>query len=183
MAHRLLSEPVGCSERADDITGGNDDTRSDSYWCSGAAWRRLGCTAADDFADSRDVPVATTGESVADVERTIAQLEQQWVDAILAKDTATIDRLLAADFVGTTNDRRYIKRQAIEDVRAGTHDVLRLEDVQVRLYGDTAIVDVDQTEQSRHGDDDFSGSYMFTNVWVKQDGQWRAVASPGSRIR
>ena len=55
--------------------------------------------------------------------------------------------------------------------------------MQVRVYGDTAIVDVDQTEKSRHGDDDFSGSYLFTNVWVNRDGQWQAVASHGSRVR
>ena len=58
-----------------------------------------------------------------------------------------------------------------------------LDDVPVRVFGDTAIVDVDQTEKSRHGAEDFSGTYMFTNVWVKRNGEWKAVASHGSRIR
>ena len=103
--------------------------------------------------------------------------------AILAKDTATIDRLLSDDFVGTTDDRRYAKQQAVDDVKEGTHELLVLDDVQVRVFGDTAIVDVDQTEKSRHGAEDFSGTYMFTNVWVKRNGEWKAVASHGSRIR
>jgi ketosteroid isomerase-like protein len=125
----------------------------------------------------------TTGVNTAQVEETIKNLEERWVAAIVARDTATVDRLLADDFVGTTNDRRYVKQQAIEDVREGTHEVLRLDDVQVRVYGDTAIVDVDQTEKSRHGTDDFSGTYLFTNVWLNRNGEWRAVASHGSRIR
>jgi hypothetical protein len=99
------------------------------------------------------------------------------------KDTATVEGLMADDFVGTTNDRRYVKSEAIEDVKVGTHELLRLDDVQIRVYDDTAIVDVDQTEKSRHGTDDFSGTYLFTNVWVNRNGEWRAVASHGSRIR
>jgi ketosteroid isomerase-like protein len=126
---------------------------------------------------------ATVGVATTQVEETITNLEQKWVAAILAKDTATIDQLLADDFVGTTNDRRYVKKQAVEDVVDGTHELLRLDDVQVRVYGDTAIVDIDQTEKSHHGTDDFSGTYLFTNVWVKRNGEWRAVASHGSRIR
>jgi ketosteroid isomerase-like protein len=119
----------------------------------------------------------------AHVEDTIRTLEEKWVAAIVAKDTATVERLLADDFVGTTNDRRYVKKQAVEDVVEGTHELLRLDDLQIRVYGDTAIVDVDQTEKSRHGADDFSGTYLFTNVWVNRNGEWRAVASHGSRIR
>ena len=130
-----------------------------------------------------DNAAATTGAATAQVEETITNLENEWVAAILAKDAATIDRLLADDFVGTTNDRRYVKKEAIEDVKEGIHEVLKLDDVQIRVYGDTAIVDVDQTEKSRHGTDDFSGSYMFTNVWVNRNGEWRAVASHGSRVR
>ena len=143
----------------------------------GLGW---GCKA-DDRDDSVVGPVATAGSS--DVESTITKLEERWVTAILAKDTATIDQLLSDDFVGTTNDRRYAKQQAVDDVKEGTHELLRLDDVQVRVYGDTAIVDVDQTEKSRHGDDDFSGTYLFTNVWINRNGEWKAVASHGSRIR
>ena len=139
------------------------------------------CRAADNSAAAPAAAPST--DSRGDVEAAIATREEEWVAAIVAKDTATIDRLLADDFVGTTNDRRYVKRDAIEDVTEGTHELLRLDDVQVRVFGDTAIVDVDQTEESRHGDDNFSGSYMFTNVWVKRDGEWRAVASHGSRVR
>jgi hypothetical protein len=42
---------------------------------------------------------------------------------------------------------------------------------------------MEQTEESTHGTEDFSGQRLFTDVWVKRDGQWRAVASIGSRVR
>ena len=141
------------------------------------------CSAPDDDVTPAPAASVSTDAGAAAVEAAIARLEEEWVQAIVAKDAAKIDRILAADFVGTTNDRRYVKRDALEDVTEGTHQVLRLDDVQVRVFGDTAVVDVDQTEQSRHGEEDFSGSYMFTNVWVKRDGEWKAVASHGSRVR
>jgi ketosteroid isomerase-like protein len=142
----------------------------------------VACGDSETALDPADPP-AIVAAPAADAEATINGLEEQWVAAILAKDTQAIERLLADDFVGTTNDRRYVKREALDDVRDGTHEMLTLDDVQVRIYGDTAVVDVDQTEKSRHGDEDFSGSYLFTNVWIKRNGEWKAVASHGSRVR
>jgi ketosteroid isomerase-like protein len=91
--------------------------------------------------------------------------------------------MLAADFVGTTNDQKYFKEDAIEDVQTGMHESLELSDIEVRVFGNTAIATMSQDEKSRHAKEDFSGKYLFTNVWVKTDGQWHAVASHGSRIR
>jgi hypothetical protein len=116
-------------------------------------------------------------------DQVITGLENQWVAAIVKKDTATIDRLLADDFSGTTDDQIYSKADAIEDVKNGTHESLELDNIKVRTFGDTAVVTMGQTEKSRHGDTDFSGHYLFTDVWARKNGQWIAVASHGSRVR
>ena len=130
---------------------------------------------------------STAGTTVSpaseNVEQVITRLENDWVTAIVKKDTSTIDRLLADDFSGTTNDQVYSKADAIEDVKSGTHDSLQLDNIKVRVFGDTAIATMGQEEKSRHNDNDFSGHYLFTNVWAKRNGEWRAVASHGSRIR
>ena len=118
-----------------------------------------------------------------DTQQVITQLEREWVAAILAKDTAAIDRLLSEDFVGTTNDQKYYKTDAVADVQTGTHESLELNDIEVRVFGNAAIATMSQNEKSRHEKEDFSGKYLFTNVWVKTGGEWRAVASHGSRIR
>jgi len=117
------------------------------------------------------------------VDQTITRLEHEWVAAIVKKDTGTLDRLLANDFSGTTDDQIYSKADAIEDVKTGTHKSMELDNIKVRLFGDTAVVTMGQSEKSRHGDRDFSGHYLFTDVWAKRNGQWMAVASHGSRVR
>jgi ketosteroid isomerase-like protein len=133
--------------------------------------------------ESKAAPVVSPASNTEDVQQTVTRLEREWVSAILAKDTAAIDRLLAADFVGTTNDQKYFKDDAIRDVKTGIHESLELNDIEVRVFGNTAIATMSQNEKSRHGNEDFSGQYLFTDVWVKTDGQWRAVSSHGSRIR
>jgi ketosteroid isomerase-like protein len=133
--------------------------------------------------ESKAAPVVSPAANTEDVQLAITRLEREWVSAILAKDTAAIDRLLAADFVGTTNDQKYFKDDAIKDVKTGAHESLELNDIEVRVFGNTAIATMSQDEKSRHGNEDFSGKYLFTDVWVKTDGQWRAVSSHGSRIR
>lgn len=116
-------------------------------------------------------------------DQVITRLEHEWVAAIVKKDAAAIDRLLADDFSGTTEDTIYSKADAIEDVKTGTHESLDLDNIKVRIFGDTAVVTMDQNEKSRHGDTDFSGHYLFTDVWARKNGQWVAVASHGSRHR
>ena len=118
-----------------------------------------------------------------EVKKVITQLEHDWVAAILRKDAATISRLLADDYIGTTNDLRYSKAEALQDVQTETYEALDVNSLEVHLFGDTAIVILDQTEKSRHGKEDVTGHYLFTDVWVKTNGQWRAVASHGSSIK
>lgn len=139
----------------------------------------IGCTAGQTASTSTQAPTAGAN----DAELVVRQSETEWVTAIVQKDTPTIERLLADDFIGTTNDVRYGKSEAINDAKTGVHDTLAMDDVQVRLYGNTAVVTFDQNERSRHGEEDFSGHYMFTNVWVKQGDRWVAVSLYGSRIR
>src|SRR5262249_46640258 len=116
-------------------------------------------------------------------EQIINRLEHEGVTAIVKKDADAIGRLLADDFAGTTDDQIYSKADAIEDVKTGTHESLELDNIKVRIFGDTAVVTMGQMEKSRHGNADFSGHYLFTDVWAKKNGAWIAVASDGSRFR
>ena len=120
-----------------------------------------------------------------DVEATITQLEHDWVAAILKKDTATIDRLLAEDFNGTSPTAHvYPKSSAIYDLTKGilVVDSMVLDEVSVNVYGETAVAFTSQEEKSRYDGKDTSGHYHYTDVWVKKDGQWQVVASHGSRF-
>lgn len=127
---------------------------------------------------------AVVGTSGENVEATITQLERDWVAAIVKKDAAALDRLLADDFSGTSPTAHlYTKEGAIDDLTRGTYTVesMELDEVSVNVYGDTAVAFTSQEETSRYGGKDISGHYHYTDVWVWKDGRWQAVASHGSR--
>jgi len=132
---------------------------------------------------------ASTAPAVApsvaeDVEAAIAQLERDWVAAIVKKDTATLDRLLAQEFSGTSPTAHvYTKDMAIGDLMSGTYvvDSMDLDEISVNSYGDVAVAFASQEEKSRYAGKDISGHYHYTDVWAKKDGRWQAVASHGTR--
>jgi ketosteroid isomerase-like protein len=127
--------------------------------------------------------VATAGE---DVQATITQLEREWVAAIVNKDQAALDRLLADDFVGTSPTAHFYTRDmAIGDLSRGIYvvDSMNMDEISVNVYGDTAVAFASQDEKSRYGNTDSSGHYHYTNVWVKKGDRWQAVASHGTRYQ
>jgi ketosteroid isomerase-like protein len=130
-------------------------------------------------------PAAAASAAAQDVEATIAQLEKDWVAAIVKKDTATLDRLLASEFAGTSpTAHTYTKSDAIADIKDSRYlvDKMDLDEVSVNVYGTTAVSFTSQEEKSKYEGKDTSGHYHFTDTWVKKDGKWQVVASHGTRF-
>jgi ketosteroid isomerase-like protein len=112
-------------------------------------------------------------------------LEDAWVNAIVHKNIDVLNRVMADDFKGVSaNGQQYTKQEAIGDVRSGFYAVesMQLENVSVSLFGDVALVKFYQNEKSKLGDDNSSGRYAFTDVWLRQDGEWRVVSSQGTPV-
>jgi ketosteroid isomerase-like protein len=133
---------------------------------------------------STTAPVVSAPASPEDVVATITRLEHEWVAAIEKKDSATLDRLIAADFVGTSpTAHTYTKANAIDDLKDGNYvvDKMDLDEASVNVYGTTAVSFTSQEEKSKYAGTDTSGHYHFTDVWVKKDGRWQVVASHGTR--
>jgi len=129
--------------------------------------------------------VSAAAENNRSVEQTIAQLERAWVAAIVDKDLVMLDELLAPEFNGTgPNAVTYSKGIAIADLKSGAYvvDKMSVDEISVNVFGDTAVAFTSQEEKSKYGNQDFSGHYHFTNVWVKRNGNWQVVASHGSRF-
>jgi ketosteroid isomerase-like protein len=119
------------------------------------------------------------------VEAIITQLELKWSLAIVNKDGAALERLLAKEFNGTSpTGYTYSREMAIADLKNRTYDVtmMDLDQIDVNVFGNTAIAFTSQNEVSTYGNQDFSGHYHYTDVWVKRNGRWQVVASHGSKF-
>ncbi len=125
-------------------------------------------------------------ESKADrVEDKIIKMEHDWADALEKSDLATIDRLVDPDWTLVDPAGALVtKAQSDADIKSGALKIesFKIEDLKVKVYGDTAIVWGLETEKSTYKGKDTSGQYRFTDVIVKRHGKWRAVATQVSRV-
>lgn len=121
--------------------------------------------------------MATPPAPPADLQ-TINDGERAWGQAYVHGDAATIDRLLAADFIGVdTHGKRYDKASAMTEVRNGpnlTSDVVA--NLVVRFHGDTAVAQGDEHEVGPVPDKK-TYERVFTDTWVRLNGKWRIVAA------
>lgn len=107
-------------------------------------------------------------------------LAKAWVD----RDRATIERMIAPDWIstgpdGSATDRATALAQVFE---TGVHTIHRVEidDVRARVFGEAAVV-----TGRTHGVGEFEGTpydvvIRFTDTFVRRDGRWQAVASHAS---
>ena len=54
--------------------------------------------------------------------------------------------------------------------------------MKVRIFGNTAVVTGSHTEKSMENGKDTSGKYVWTEVFVKQNGKGRAVESQWAKV-
>ncbi len=119
------------------------------------------------------------------VHKQIEGLEMEWRQAQIDNNVAVIDRLLADDYVGiSANGNIETKSQTIAQRKAGTIRItqLDLDDLKVRLYGDTAVVTSKADLQGVNGQSDISGRYRYTRVYNRRLGQWKIVSFEASPI-
>jgi len=119
------------------------------------------------------------------VEQELIKLENQWVDALLKRDVAFLDRTLADDYLGTgINGRVETKAESLASMKS-SEDVITalvIDDVKVRVYGDAAVVTGRSTAKETYKGKDVSGQTRWTDMLIKRDGRWVCVASHSSRI-
>jgi ketosteroid isomerase-like protein len=117
----------------------------------------------------------------------IDQLEETWRDAILHRNSAAMDALLADDYMAiTANGTLQSKDQMLASLRAGTVRInsIEISDRKVRFYGTTALVTCRAEVNGVTPDGDIIGSYRYTRVYVRDEkGMWRIVSFEASRIR
>jgi ketosteroid isomerase-like protein len=117
----------------------------------------------------------------------IDHLEETWRNAVLQANTATLESLLADDYMAiTASGTLQSKEEALANVRSGlTHfTTLEISDRKVRFYGTTALVTSLAEVTATTPEGELSGSYRYTRVYVRDvHGKWKIVSFEASRIR
>ena len=125
------------------------------------------------------------GAQQSKAEREIRTLDDRRVAAILKRDTAMLDRLMADDFTythqgGVTEG----KADFLKEMKAGrgTFKALQLSDVKVRIFGNAAVLtgrcDITAAREGR----EFAIPMHFTEVYTRTGGHWQWLLWQSTRI-
>lgn len=111
----------------------------------------------------------------------LARLNDDYVRAVFTSDTARFEQILAADFRNTNADGTIVDRPAFiaQIARPANLKSLTCDDVEIRIFGDTAIIHARTVYVMSDGR---PGSGRYTDIWRKQDGRWLAVAAHVTRL-
>jgi ketosteroid isomerase-like protein len=117
----------------------------------------------------------------------IDHLEEAWRTAVLNGNTAAMEALLADDYMAiTASGTLQTKDQVLANLRSGRTHIksLDISDRKVRFYGTTALVTSLAEVQGTNAEGDFTGSFRYTRVYVRNaQGEWKIVSFEASRIR
>jgi uncharacterized protein (TIGR02246 family) len=126
----------------------------------------------------KKVPIGGTG-ATADGLILIA-LENKWVDALQKADTATLDSILSETYVDTDDQGQRSDKQGIFSVlKSGDlkFESVRVSDMRVYAYGPAAVVTGTGVQRGTFKGDPITTRIVFTDTFIKQNGNWRAVSS------
>lgn len=106
----------------------------------------------------------------------VEEFGQKWTAAEQRGDVPDLDRMLAADFmlVGPLGFM-LTKDQWLGQISSGnlTYDAVTWDEVQARVYGETAIAIGRRTQAGTYQGNDVAGQFRQTQIFVRQDGHWR----------
>jgi ketosteroid isomerase-like protein len=118
-----------------------------------------------------------------DDEKTVAALDTQYQAAVKANDAATMDRILADDFVLVLGSgKSFNKTELLESARKGDVTYEHQEDTEqkVRVYGNTAIVTAKLFLKGTQGGKPFERTLWFSDTYVRTSSGWRYVFGQAS---
>lgn len=113
----------------------------------------------------------------------VAQLDEQYQQAVKRNDAATMDRILADDFVLVTGrGKTYDKQDLLREARGGAV-VYEHQDVEtrtVRVWGDTAVVTALLRVKGTDGGKPMDYRLWYSDSYVRTPAGWRYVLGQAS---
>ena len=124
-------------------------------------------------------PQPQPSETAPADEDALRTAESSFVEAVLHRDTQTLSRVLSDDCVVTApggSIRDKAAEIAFVHTSVLTFESWTNENMKVRIYGSTAVVNRLDKIKVHSQTEGRSGAYRYTNVWAMRDGQWQLVS-------
>ncbi len=137
------------------------------------------------LAQSQTPPAAAPSKEPS-VSQIVKQLEHNWTDAMKTGDADKLGQILADDWAGVGPDGvKGTKQSYLADLKSGASklDSFEFGPMDVKVFGNVAVVQGSDTEKSTTKGKDSSGKYVWMDVFAKRDGKWQAVRSQTALVK
>ena len=111
----------------------------------------------------------------------LTRLNGDYIRSVQNGDVPRFDEILAADFRCSNPDGSLVDRAGFlaQTARPVTISNLQAHDVEIRMFGDVAII---HARTSYTLADGRPGGVRYTDVWAPQSGQWLCVSAHVTRV-
>lgn len=109
----------------------------------------------------------------------------KYTEAFSGSTWPQLNTLLADDYISINAGGMVVtKAEEIKGFTALELEIrgMEIDDLKVRVYGDSAVVTDLERLRGRTADQFFNLNLRFTRVWVKREGEWRLVSSQFTEV-
>ena len=106
------------------------------------------------------------------------KLEDQWTTALVRRDAATFERLLAPEFVYTEDATVMSRADVIRSVTGSDRvEWARNEAMRLHDFGDVHVITGVLHLRGKGRQGAFDRRYQFTDTWQRRNGRWQIIAA------
>jgi hypothetical protein len=111
-------------------------------------------------------------------EQELIKIENDWGESYIKHDPSFAERITTDDFTFVGSDGSIVeKSNYLIGIKGNTvFKQFQIDSMKIRIYGNTAVVIGLARIIAKSGQSEVSGRYAFTDVFVKQTDQWKAVS-------
>ena len=115
----------------------------------------------------------------SDDEQALMKIQHEWAEARIKGDSSYTRQLETEDCTIVWPDGSIVNKRAdLQSMTDIEFSEFKIQDLQVRLYGDTGVVVGEGMIKAQKGNQDLLvGKFVWTDTFVKQGDQWKVVAS------
>jgi ketosteroid isomerase-like protein len=114
----------------------------------------------------------------------LAQLEQEWMAVMQARDRDRLEELVADGFRFTAihlHPEPMTREQWMGAAMEGyTITTFAFEEMEIDVFGDTAVIHARYSQIASYGTVNLSNVFRLTDVWARRNGRWQVVARHSS---
>ena len=116
----------------------------------------------------------------AKVEQALRNLVRAWDEAYVKGDAAILNHLLADEFAFVGGPRKAEYLDSFKSRPADLVDSAVSTDIQVQVYGDTAVLIGLDTISGKNKGQPYVVKWLYMDVWIRRSGRWQCVKTYAS---